>query len=77
MGVVTDSLVQMIAKQVDDKGLVVWYDPEQAYHAVASALSLPKTTVACYEGSFFKLRKEIDHLLNDDATAAPGRVRAD
>lgn len=64
MGVVTDSLVQMIAKQVEEKGLVVWYDPEQAYHAVASALSLPNTTVACYEGSFFKLRKEIDHLLN-------------
>jgi hypothetical protein len=65
MGVVTDSLVQMIAKQVDDNGLVVWYDPEQAYHTVAAALSLPNTTVACYEGSFFKLRKQIDHLLND------------
>ena len=64
MGIVTDSLVQMIAKQVDEKGLVVWYDPEHAYHAVASSLSLPKTTVACYEGSFFKLRKQVDHLLN-------------
>ena len=28
-------------------------------------LRLPKTTVARYAGSFFKLRKEIDHLLND------------
>src|ERR1039457_2224101 len=65
MGVVTDSLVQMIAKQVDDNGLVVCYDPEQAYHTVAAALSLPETTVACYAGSFFKLRKQIDHLLND------------
>ena len=26
---------------------------------------LPNTTVARYDGSFFKLRKEIDHLLND------------
>jgi PglZ domain len=65
MGVVTEALVHMIAKQVDEKDLVVWYDPEQAYHTVASALSLAKTTVACYEGSFFKLRKQIDHLLND------------
>ena len=65
MGVVTESLIQLIAKQVDEKGLVVWYDPEQAYGAVAAELSIPNTTVARYEGSFFKLRHEIDHLLND------------
>ena len=65
MGVVTESLVQLIAKQVDEKGLVVWYDPEQAYGTAAAELSLPNTTVARYDGSFFKLRKEIDHLLND------------
>ena len=65
MGVVTESLVQLIAKQVDEKGLVVWYDPEQAYGAAAAALYIPNTTVARYEGSFLKLRHEIDHLLND------------
>jgi hypothetical protein len=57
--------VQLIAKQVDDKGLVVWYDPEQAYATVAADLCLPNATVARYDGSFFKLRKEIDHLLNE------------
>src|ERR1700689_4749395 len=65
MAVVTESLVQLIAKQVDDKGLVVWYDPEQAYGAAAAELSLPNTVVARYDGSFLKLRREIDHLLND------------
>ena len=65
MAVVTESLVQLIAKQVDEKGLVVWYDPEQAYGAAAAELHLPNTTVARYDGSFLKLRKEIDHLLND------------
>ena len=65
MGVVTESLVQLIAKQVDEKGLVVWYDPEQAYGEAAAELSIPNTTVARYEGSFLKLRHEIDHLLND------------
>ena len=65
MAVVTETLVQLIAKQVDDKGLVVWYDPEQAYGSVAEELALPNTTVARYDGSFFQLRKEIDHLLND------------
>jgi len=65
MPVVTESLVQLIAKQVDEKGLVVWYDPEQAYGEAATELTLPKTTVARYDSSFIKLRHEIDHLLND------------
>ena len=77
MAVVTESLVQLIAKQVDDQGLVVWYDPEQAYGAVAAELHLPNTTVARYDGSFFKLRKEIDHLLNDGTTTSSGRLCAD
>ena len=45
MAVVTKTLVQLIAKQVDEKGLIVWYDPEQAYVIVAAELSLPNTTV--------------------------------
>ncbi|WAS06087.1 PglZ domain-containing protein [Gloeomargaritales cyanobacterium VI4D9] len=65
MAVVTEYLTQLIAKQVEDKGLVVWYDPEQAYTSVAETLTLPNTTVARYEGSFFQLRKDIDHLMND------------
>jgi hypothetical protein len=65
MPVVTESLVQLIAKQVDEKGLVVWYDPEQAYVPVVAELHLPNTIVARYDGSFLKLRKEIDDLLND------------
>jgi len=65
MPVVTDYLFQLIAKQVEDKGLVVWYDPEQAYGEAAGELTIPNTTIARYDGSFFKLRKEIDHLLND------------
>ena len=65
MAVVTEYLFQLIAKQVEDQGLVVWYDPEQAYGAAAAELALPKTTVARYDGSFFSLRHEIDHLLND------------
>jgi hypothetical protein len=65
MAVVTEALIQMLAKQVDEKGLVVWYDPERAYYSAAAELSLPNTTVARYDSSFLKLRKEIDHLLND------------
>ncbi len=64
-GIVTKHLWELIAKQVDDWGLVVWYDPERDYGATVAELSLPNTTVARYDGSFLKLRKEIDHLLNE------------
>jgi len=60
---VTRLLCELIEKQVDEKGLVIWYDPEQAYGAVAAELTLPQATVVRYDGSFFQLRKEIDHLM--------------
>lgn len=66
MAVVTDYLFQLIAKQVEERGLVVWYDPEQAFATAAAELAIPKTTVARYDGSFFRLRHEIDHLMNGD-----------
>jgi hypothetical protein len=65
MAVVTDYLLQLIAKQVDEKGLVVWYDPQQAYGSVVANFKLPNANFARFDGSFFKLRKEIDHLMND------------
>ena len=66
MGIVTKHLFDLIAKQVEEHRLVVWYDPEQAYAAAAAELQLPNTTVACYNGSFFQLRHDIDSLLNDE-----------
>jgi hypothetical protein len=65
MGVVTEQLIQQISKQVDDHALVVWYDPETHYRAVATDLTLPNTTVARYDGSFLQLRRDIDPLMND------------
>ena len=34
-GVVSEHLVSLLAKQVEDRGLVVWYDPERAYAHLA------------------------------------------
>ena len=64
MGMVTDYLIEVIQRQVDDHGLVVWYDPDQHYTEVAHSLSLPDTRVECYDGSFFALRYAIDDLMN-------------
>lgn len=64
MGAVTDYLRSQIAKQIDDNGIVVWYDPEQNYTSTADSLDLPKTHFASYQGSFFTLRHQVDHLLD-------------
>lgn len=65
MGIVSEHLVSLIAKQVEENSLVVWYDPGTNYQAVAKRLDIPGTTIARYDGSFLKLRREIDPLLND------------
>ena len=68
IGIVTKHLISLIAKQVNDNGLVVWYDPERAYVDVAAGLEFPETTVLRYEGSFIRLRWEIDqkHLMDGE-----------
>jgi hypothetical protein len=60
MGPVSEYIRNLIAKQVNDNGLVVWYDPDQAYTEVAEMLDLSDTTIMRYAGSFIQLRWEID-----------------
>lgn len=66
MAIVTEYLFQLIAKQVEDRGLVVWYDPERAYGEAVTELVIPRAKVARYEGSFFQLRRAIDYLMNGE-----------
>ena len=65
MGLASNYLRDLIAKQVEEHGLVVWYDPERHYGDVATDLAVSRTTVARYEGSFLQLRREIDSLMDD------------
>jgi hypothetical protein len=46
MGLVTDYLVKLIQRQVDDNGLVIWSDPQATYSSLAAQLTLPGTRVA-------------------------------
>ncbi len=56
MGIVSDYLFNLIAKQVDDYGLVGWYDPDGVFAEAVDELDLPDTTihdrasVGCPEG---------------------------
>ena len=67
MGIVSEYLSDLIVRQVNEKGIVVWYDPEGHYQAFAQSLALPDTTIARYEGSYFALRQQVDALLEQDA----------
>lgn len=63
-GVVSDYLIDLIAKQVEERSLVVWYDPNADYKAVAERLEQPGVRVVRYDGSFLRLRRDTDSLLD-------------
>jgi len=60
MGKILDHLAGLIAKQIEDRGMVVWFDPERVYQRVIENLLMPETKVFCLEDSFFKLRHAIE-----------------
>lgn len=66
MGKVSEFLKSLLLKQLADKGMVLWFDPEGHYSSFISELSLPDASIECYDGSFFGLRHRIDPLLNGD-----------
>ena len=63
MGQVRDYVREMIAKQVKDNHLVVWFDPDEIYRDIVADLEIPEATVAQYQGSFFELRHDIAPLM--------------
>ncbi|HOK77036.1 MAG TPA: PglZ domain-containing protein [Verrucomicrobiota bacterium] len=63
MGKVTDYLIALVKKQVDDHGIVVWYDPEKNYTEVVQNLSLPGVPVLQFKGSYFELREQLEPFL--------------
>ena len=64
MGMVTDYLIEVIQRQVDDHGLVVSATRTSTTQRVAHSSVAPDTRVECYDGSFFALRYAIDDLMN-------------
>ena len=45
MGELNNHLLDLFAKQVNDKGIVVRYDSESAFSKVIEKLNLPETTL--------------------------------
>ncbi|GIW89836.1 MAG: hypothetical protein KatS3mg109_0268 [Pirellulaceae bacterium] len=60
MGKVSGELLHLIRKQIDDHGIVVWYDPETAYRRLVESLQLPDAQLLRFDGSFFQLRETLE-----------------
>ncbi len=73
-GIVTEHLISLIAKQVNDNGLVVWYDPDGEYAEALEALDIQDTAILRYDGSFVQLRWEIDQRKLMDGEEPPRLV---
>jgi len=66
LGVIIEELRRVLRRQVDEHGIVVWYDPERHYEPFLGELGLSGTTLLRYEGSFYALREQAAGDLQSD-----------
>lgn len=66
MGIVSEYVRSLVARQVNNHGLVIWYDPETHYGDLIAMLPQSDTTVAVYGGSYFALRQSIDSVMDKE-----------
>ena len=66
MGIVTDYIRTMVARQVSEQRLLLWLDSERHYGELVDQLGLDDTIVVRYHDSFFALRHTIDVQLSGD-----------
>lgn len=74
MGKATDYLIQLVQQQVNARGVVVWFDPEGTYSALANTLTLSNTRIVRFNGSYLALRREVDDLFNHIESDIPPKV---
>ncbi len=63
MGNVTEHLVSQIQTQVEKKGIVVWYDPDNAYAKMIQDFELGEIPILKFEDSYLRLRRNADQYL--------------
>ncbi len=66
LGRIGRQLSELLRRQVDEAGIVVWYDPGRVYAGIIDTLDLGGTPLLRYEGSFFALRKALDPYLAEE-----------
>ena len=63
MGKVSDKVRALLGKQVRERGIVVWYDPDRVYSSLVQRLDLADTAILSYEDGFFPLREKLEPFL--------------
>jgi hypothetical protein len=63
VGKVSEFIINLLSKQLEQAGIIVWYDPENNYTELAKNLDIPGTDVLFYEDSFIDLRRKIEPFL--------------
>ena len=63
MGVVTETLKQLLAQQVAEHGIVVWFDPEFHYKDSAASVVPPEWTFVEFKDSYYELRADVEPLV--------------
>lgn len=64
MGPVSSTVMAAVKRQVDEQQLVVWFDPERHYQAIADALERDGIPVERFDGSVFRLRRRLERWLS-------------
>jgi len=73
MGLVTEKLINLLCRQIEGHGTVVWFDPEQKYLELARSLTpeqVASASVQHYqpESGFIQLRRQLEPLWEDRTT---------
>lgn len=63
-GLVSQHVLALLARQVTDHGVVVWYDSDKVYADAIEAMEFADIHVCTFNGSFYSLRHTIDKHLN-------------
>ena len=74
-GRISAAVVELLRRQVADRGLVVWYDPQKAYGSLAARLTIADCIVLRHEDGFFRLREQLEPFL--ECVDANGTLKPD
>lgn len=71
MGLISTAVEALLRRQVADRGLVVWYDPRKTYGELVKRLAIADCTILQHAAGFFRLREQLEPILecvNEDGT---------
>lgn len=66
MGYIVDELGQLLARHVQEHGLVTWFDPERHYETALPDINIPGCRMLAYEGSYYALRAAAEPFIRGD-----------